>query len=70
MLDDGWVNHLYVLPGRTGSGIGTLLLDFAKAKHPDGLQLWAFASNAGARRFYERHGFIEVEWTDGADNME
>jgi GNAT superfamily N-acetyltransferase len=68
-LEDGWVDQLYVLPGRTNAGIGTQLLNFAKEQYPDGLQLWAFQSNAGARRFYARHGFVEVEYTDG-DNME
>ena len=28
-----------------------------------------FQKNEGARRFYERHGFTAVEWTDG-DNEE
>jgi GNAT superfamily N-acetyltransferase len=69
-LGPGWVNHLYVVPGRTGAGVGTTLLDFAKQRSPGGLQLWAFQSNTGARRFYERHGFVDVERTDGRDNME
>ena len=33
---------------------------------PTGLQLWAFQSNERARRFYERHGFVAVELTDGS----
>ena len=33
------------------------------------MQLWAFQSNTGALRFYERHGFVAVEETDG-DNEE
>ena len=36
---------------------------------PDGLDLWAFRSNTGARRFYERHGFVAVAFTEG-DNEE
>ena len=32
-------------------------------------QLWTFQSNHGARRFYERHGFVAVQHTDG-DNEE
>ena len=35
----------------------------------DQVQLWTFQSNAGARRFYERHGFVAVQTTDG-DNEE
>jgi hypothetical protein len=34
------------------------------------LQLWTFVSNLGAQRFYLRHGFVEVERTDGAANEE
>jgi hypothetical protein len=36
---------------------------------PEGLQLWTFASNASAQRFYERHCFVETRRTDG-DNEE
>ena len=32
-------------------------------------QLWTFAANTGARRFYERHGFVATRRTDG-DNEE
>lgn len=69
VLEDDWVDHLYVVPGRTSAGVGTMLLNMAKEQSPGGLQLWAFQSNTGARRFYERHGFVEVEFTDG-ENME
>jgi GNAT superfamily N-acetyltransferase len=68
-LSPGWVEHLYVEPTRTGEGIGSALLEHAKAAQPAGLDLWAFQSNSGARRFYERHGFAPVAFTDG-DNEE
>ena len=42
----------------------------ARQRQPGQLQLWAFQSNAGGRRFYERHGFAAVEFTDGAGNEE
>jgi chorismate mutase len=70
LLEDDWLHSLYVAPGLTGEGIGTMLLDLAKSLHPAGLGLWAFQSNTGARRFYGRHGFGEVRWTDGSDNEE
>ncbi len=70
VMEDEWVDQLYVAPGHTGRGIGRRLLDVAKAERPGGLSLWAFQSNTGARRFYERHGFMEAERTDGADNEE
>jgi hypothetical protein len=34
------------------------------------LKLWTLQSNAGAQRFYLRHGFVEADRTDGADNEE
>ena len=68
-LEGGWVDQLYLEPTDTGRGIGTQLLDHAKSRRPDGLDLWAFQSNTGARRFYERHGFVAVAFTDG-DNEE
>ena len=69
VLEDDWVDQLYVDPDWTGRGLGTRLLDVAKAQRPAGLDLWAFQSNTGARRFYERHGFTAVAMTDG-DNEE
>ncbi len=66
----GWVEQLYVDPLFQGRGVGTALLDLAKAAAPEGLQLWTFQVNAGARRFYERHGFAAAEFTDGSANEE
>jgi GNAT superfamily N-acetyltransferase len=70
MLDGDWIEQLYVDPDRTGNGFGARLLDLAKQRRPDGLQLWTFESNTGARRFYERHGFAVAERTDGSGNEE
>ena len=70
VLEHDWIAHLYVDPARTGRGIGSRLLELAKHERPHGLRLWTFASNAGARRFYARHGFVEVRRTDGCDNEE
>ncbi len=63
------LGHLYLAATHTGRGLGARLVEVAKERFPAGLQLWAFQSNAGALRFYERHGFTAVEWTDG-DNEE
>lgn len=61
VLDEDWVEQLYVSPAWMAEGIGSSLLDLAKALRPDGLQLKTFQSNAGAQRFYERHGFVARE---------
>ena len=63
------IDHLYVHPDAQGVGLGSALLDRAKERRPNGLRLWVFQRNTGARRFYERHGFALLRETDGADNM-
>jgi GNAT superfamily N-acetyltransferase len=70
VLDGRWLDQLYVEPEMTGRGIGSELVALAKRLRPDGLRLWTFASNLGAQRFYERHGFVAVLRTDGRDNEE
>ena len=67
---DGRVRHLWVAPEHQNHGIGTTLLDVAKQRSPNGLDLWVFQRNAGARRFYERHRFQLAELTDGERNEE
>ena len=67
---EGWVDHLFCRRGATGQGLGSQLMEFAKAQSPNGLELWTFQVNEGARRFYRRHGFVEVELTDGSNNEE
>ena len=62
--------HLYVDPPIHNGGAGTALLSRVKEQRPAGLDLWTFQANTGARRFYERHGFTAVEWTDGSRNEE
>jgi len=69
VLDGDWVDQLYVDPPWFGQRIGSGLLDLAEQRRPDGLQLLVFATNVAAQRFYERHGFVAVETTEG-DNEE
>jgi chorismate mutase/GNAT superfamily N-acetyltransferase len=70
LLEDDWLHSLYVAPDRTGQGIGSVLLELAQSLRPRRLGLWVFETNKGARRFYARHGFVEVRRTDGSDNEE
>lgn len=70
VLDGQWLDQLYVEPAMTGRGVGSKLVELAKRARPDGLRLWTFASNVGAQRFYERHGFVAIRRTDGRDNEE
>ena len=61
----GDLDHLYLGRPYTGTGLGSRLLVRAQRRHPEGLALWVFASNTGAVRFYERHGFVVIGGTDG-----
>ena len=69
-----WVHQLYVAPDYTGRGIGQRLLDAflaeAAASSVSVVRLWTFQRNVGARRFYERNGFVAVKFTDGSGNEE
>ncbi len=67
--DASKVQSLYVAQDFQGMGIGSALLADAMAQRAE-LELWTFEANHGAQRFYERHGFREVERTDGAGNEE
>lgn len=70
VLDRAWLDSIYVRPDLTGAGVGAVLLDLAKSLRPDGWGLWVFESNEGARRFYRRHGLVELRHTDGSGNEE
>ncbi len=67
--DGEMIHALYLHPRVRGQGWGARLLDQVKARS-DRLTLWAFQANEGARVFYRREGFVEVEKTNGAGNDE
>jgi len=69
-LTRAWLDDLYVVPERAGTGIGSALLDLVKSRRPHGFCLWVFATNQAARGFYSRRGLIELEGTDGSANEE
>lgn len=70
ILEPGWLHSVYVRPDSLGQGIGSFLLDFVKSLRPQGFALWVFVSNEPARRFYLRHGLVEIRRTNGAENEE
>ncbi|MEL6682461.1 MAG: GNAT family N-acetyltransferase [Pseudomonadota bacterium] len=67
--DETKIRQLYLSKNARSKGTGTALLNHIKAK-TEQLKLWCFQANTGARRFYERHGFVAEQFTDGADNEE
>ena len=71
--DGAWLANLYVKPEWTSHGIGGALLAKILAEAAivtPVLRLHTFARNAGARRFYERHGFTVTALGDGSGNEE
>lgn len=70
VLDGEEMEQLYLDPSWRGRGLGDRFVALAKQQRPEGLGLWTFQVNGPAQRFYERHGFIAVERTDGLRNEE
>jgi GNAT superfamily N-acetyltransferase len=65
-----WITQMAVDPSTVGRGVGSALLAHATRNLVPPLRLYAFQANSGARRFYERHGFVAVRCGDGQDNQE
>ena len=70
ILDGEWLRHLYVHPDAIGTGVGHALFEHVTTLRPDGFQFWVFQQNERARGFYEAHGAVAVELTDGSGNEE
>lgn len=68
-LFPGWIDHLYVEPAMHRQGIGATLVHLAQSMQAE-LRLFTFQSNMNERAFYERHGFLIQEMTDGERNEE
>ena len=68
--EDEEVRLLHTHPGFIGRGAGALLLEDAKNAGVQALELWCFQANTDARRFYERHGFRAIAFTNGERNEE
>ncbi|MET8559684.1 GNAT family N-acetyltransferase [Streptomyces flaveolus] len=70
VLNGELLSQLYLDPKWRGRGIGDRFVALAKERSPQGLSLWTFQVNKPAHRFYERHGFVAAEYTDGSGNEE
>lgn len=67
--EGSYIHSLFIAGFAQGRGVGKALLDHAKTDS-ETLELWTFADNTGALRFYDREGFTEQDRTDGAQNDE
>lgn len=65
-----WIDQMAVQPALVGQGVGAALLDRVLRASPWPIRLYTFQANARARRFYERHGFVPLQFTDGSTNEE
>ncbi|HEX4678612.1 MAG TPA: GNAT family N-acetyltransferase [Gaiellaceae bacterium] len=58
----GFLRNLYVLPAHQGSGVGSTMHDHALERLRElgftEAKLWTLEGNHGARRFYERRGWM------------
>lgn len=63
------LDALYVASDMQGMGVGSALVSDLQRRRPR-LVLWTFQANTRAQTFYVRHGFIEVDRTDGQRNDE
>jgi ribosomal protein S18 acetylase RimI-like enzyme len=65
-----WIDQLYIDPQHLGQGTGTALLMHATQTLQAPIRLYTFQANVSASRFYERYGFVAIEFSDGAHNEE
>ncbi len=59
-LGNAEIDQLFIDPSWQRRGVGTALLDLARARFPGGLGLFTHQRNTRARAFYEKHGFAAV----------
>jgi ribosomal protein S18 acetylase RimI-like enzyme len=68
--DTNWIDQLYVEPEHCGHGIGSLLMNAALSSLRRPIRLYVFQQNVAAQRFYQKFGFLPVQWRDGSGNEE
>ncbi|GHD56280.1 GNAT family N-acetyltransferase [Jeongeupia chitinilytica] len=68
--DGAWITQMAVNPAQVGHGVGSELLAHALRTLPRPIRLHTFQANLGARRFYERFGFVATVFSDGRNNEE
>lgn len=65
------LDELYVVPDRRDQGIGSALiarlLDIARARDIDLIEINVDEGDVDAQRFYERHGFTAASWGDSTE---
>jgi ribosomal protein S18 acetylase RimI-like enzyme len=52
------IDRLYVAPEHQRQGLGAALVAHARTLSPRGLRAFTLQANAGARAFFEKHGFV------------
>jgi putative acetyltransferase len=60
-LEDHFVDQFFITPDWYGHGLGSMLMQEAKAVYPSHLELDCAQQNIRACRFYEHHGFIAMK---------
>jgi ribosomal protein S18 acetylase RimI-like enzyme len=68
--DSSSIEQLYLHPEWVGRGLGTQLLEHARAELAPPIRLYTFQCNQRARQFYERRGFRAIKFGDGSGNEE
>ncbi|MEM8748721.1 MAG: GNAT family N-acetyltransferase [Pseudomonadota bacterium] len=58
--EKAYIHGFYISDRARGHGVGKALMDGAKQRCPEKLELSVFEPNAAAIRFYKREGFEEV----------
>ena len=61
-INKSFIDRLYIRPANQRTGIGRLFIEYAKAISPSGLELYTHQQNLRARDFYEKYGFVAVEF--------